>query len=250
MRKMARKRLPSAAGISTRDSAPVAIITGAGRGIGRATAGAFAAQGYAVVVAELRTALGRRAQRELAKAGRIAVFHHTNVSDPASVARCARATLKRFGRVDCLVNNAGVLRVGMLAELPIGEINRMLEVNLRGTLLMSKAVLPAMLRRGSGSIVSVSSLLGKSGAGQYVPYCASKFGVVGFTQALADELSDTGINVWAVCPGLVDTPMARESGISASERRAALRPEDVASVILSLASSRKRTASGTAVDVT
>jgi NAD(P)-dependent dehydrogenase (short-subunit alcohol dehydrogenase family) len=250
MGNMARNRVPSAARFRVRDSAPVAIITGAGRGIGRATAEAFAAQGYAVIVAELRPASGRRAERELAKAGRIAAFHHTDVTDPTSVARCVRAALRHFGRVDCLVNNAGVLRVGMLVDLPIGEIDRTLEVNLRGPLLMSKAVLPAMLRRGSGSIISVSSLLGKSGAGQYVPYCASKFGVVGFTQALADELSGTGINVWAVCPGLVDTPMARESGISASERRAALRPEEVASVVLSLVTGRKRTPSGMAVEVT
>jgi len=122
-------------------------------------------------------------------------------------------------------------------------------VNLRGPLLMSKAVLPAMLRQGSGSIISVSSLLGKTGAGQYVPYCASKFGVVGLTEALADELASTAIQVWAVCPGLVDTPMARETGISASERRSALKPEEVASVIVCLATGRRRAASGTAVDV-
>jgi len=227
----------------------VAIITGAGRGIGRATAEALAAEGYAVVIAELRAALGRRAERELVKAGRGAVFLDTDVTAPASAAQCVRSTLRRFGRVDCLVNNAGVLHVGTLPDLPVREIDRMLAVNLRGPLLMSKAVLPAMLRQGSGSIISVSSLLGKTGAGQYVPYCASKFGVVGLTEALADELASTAIQVWAVCPGLVDTPMARETGISASERRSALKPEEVASVIVSLATGRRRAASGTAVDV-
>lgn len=236
--------------VSAGNATPVTIITGAGRGIGRASAEAFAAEGYAVVIAEVRAALGRRAERDLAAAGRTAVFLHTDVTDPVSVARCVRSTLRRFRRVDCLVNNAGVLRVGTLADLPVRDVARMLEVNLHGPLFMSKAVLPAMLRRGAGSIINVSSLLGKAGAGQYVPYCASKFGVVGLTEALADELAGTGIRVWAVCPGLVDTSMARETGISASERRSALKPEEVASVIVSLATGRRRAARGTAVDVT
>lgn len=228
---------------------PVAIITGAGRGIGRATAEAFAVAGYRVVIAELRVALGRRAAAELANAGNGVAFLPTDVTEAASVAQCVRSTLRRFGRIDCLVNNAGVLRVGSLVDLPARDIDKTLAVNLRGPLLMTKAVLPAMLRQRSGSIISVSSLLGKSGAGQYAAYCASKFGVVGFTESLADELVGTGIQLWAVCPNLVDTPMARESGLSASERRGALKPEEVASVIVSLATGRIRAASGTAVDV-
>ncbi len=247
---MTRNRALRAGRVRAGTATPVAIITGAGRGIGRATAEAFAAEGYAVVIGELRAALGRRAHRELVDAGRIAVFLRTDVSNAVSVGRCVRSALRRFGRVDCLVNNAGVLRVGTLADLPVRDVERMLAVNLHGPLIMSKAVLPAMLQRGSGSIISVSSGLGKAGAGQYVPYCASKFGVVGLTEALADELAGTGINVWAVCPGLVDTPLARETGISASERRRALKPEVVASVIVSLATGRRRAASGTAVDVT
>jgi NAD(P)-dependent dehydrogenase (short-subunit alcohol dehydrogenase family) len=247
---MKRNRAPRAGRVRPGNAAPVAIITGAGRGIGWATAEAFAAEGYAVVIAEVRAVLGRRAQRALAAAGRNAIFLRTDVSDPASVGRCARSVLRRFGRVDCLVNNAGVLRIGALAGLPVRDVERTLAVNLHGPLLMSKAVLPAMLRRGSGSIISVSSGLGKAGVGQYVPYCASKFGVVGLTEALADELGGTGINVWAVCPGLVDTPLARETGISASERRHALKPAEVASVIVSLATGRRRSPSGAAVDVT
>jgi NAD(P)-dependent dehydrogenase (short-subunit alcohol dehydrogenase family) len=242
-------RTPRAESARAADARPVAIITGAGRGIGRATAEAMAAAGYAVVIAELRVALGRRAAAELTKAGSHAIFLHTDVTEAASVAQCVRSTLRRFGRIDCLVNNAGVLRIGTLVDLPVREIRRTLAVNLRGPLLMTKAVLPTMLRQRSGSIVSVSSLLGKSGAGQYVSYCASKFGVVGFTEALADELARTGVRVWAVCPSLVHTSMARESGISASERRGALKPAEVANVIVSLATRRRRAASGTVLDV-
>lgn len=232
-----------------REQRPVALITGGGRGIGRATVEAFAAEGYAVVVAELRPALGRQAERALSKQGKTCLFLHTDVGDPASVARCTRLTLRRFGRLDCLVNNAGVIRVGPLTGLPVRDVEKMLRVNLYGPLLMSRAVLPAMLRRGSGSIINVSSVLGETGAGRHVTYCASKFGVVGFTEALADELAGTNINVWAICPSLVDTMMARETGASAAGRRDALKPEEVAKVILNLATGRKRVKSGAAVEV-
>jgi NAD(P)-dependent dehydrogenase (short-subunit alcohol dehydrogenase family) len=122
-------------------------------------------------------------------------------------------------------------------------------VNLAGPLLVSRAVLPAMLRRRRGAIVNVASLLGKFGAADYVTYCATKFGVVGLTDALADELGGTGVRVWAVCPGQVDTPMARKAGASAAERKSLIPPETVARVILDLATGRRRERSGSAVDV-
>jgi NAD(P)-dependent dehydrogenase (short-subunit alcohol dehydrogenase family) len=228
---------------------PVALITGAGRGIGRATADAFASAGYAVVIAEQRASIGRAAARATSKKGTAAIFVRTDVADSASFERCVRSTLRRFGRLDCLVNNAGVIRVGSFADLPLRDLDAMLAVNLRGPMLMSRAVLPAMLQQGSGSIVNVSSLMGKTGQGQYVAYCASKFGVVGLTEALADELAGTGIKVYAVCPGLVDTPLAREAGIPATEIRSALKPEQVAGVIVKLATGQRRTPSGAAVDV-
>src|SRR5215469_11664029 len=215
--------------------APVAIVTGAGRGIGRATAEGLAAEGYAVVIAELRKNPGHRTQQNLTAMGRNAAFLPMDVSDPASIRRGVNWVLRRFGRVDCLVNNAGVLRVGSLDELSVAEVTRMLQVNLHGPLLMTQAVLPAMLRRRSGAIVNVSSLLGKSGAAQYVPYCASKFGIIGFTEALAHELSATGISVWAVCPGLVNTAMGKETGLAASTLRGALKPDALARVIVKLA---------------
>lgn len=134
------------------------MITGAGRGIGRATAQAFAAEGYTVVLAELRRALGQRAERELVAVGARALFVRTDVADPVSVARSVRSALRRFRRIDCLVNNAGVLRVGKLTQLPLRDMDWMLDVNLRGPLLLVRALLPAMLRQGSGSIVNVAPL--------------------------------------------------------------------------------------------
>lgn len=110
-------------------------------------------------------------------------------------------------------------------------------------------VLRPMLRRRRGAIVNVASLLGKSGLGNYVTYCATKFGVVGLTDALADELGGTGVRVWAVCPGQVDTPMARKAGVPPRDRSSLIRPETVARVIVDLATGRRRAPSGAAVDV-
>lgn len=229
---------------------PVALITGAGRGIGRATAEAFSAEGYTVVLAEILTTLGRRAAEALIRTGARAVFVRTDVANPASVSRVVAAALQRFGRIDCLVNNAGVLSVGPLARLSVRGLDRMVAVNLRGPLLLARAALPAMLRQGSGSIINVASQLGKYGLGEYVVYCATKFGVVGFTEALAMELAGTNIKVWAVCPGLVDTPMARKTGVSPRERAGLIRPEAVARAIVDLATGKRCEASGTTVDVT
>ena len=228
---------------------PVALITGAGRGIGRATAEAFVAEGYRVVLAELRPALGRRTEQALVHAGADALFLPTDVADATSVRRSVRLARHRFGRIDCLVNNAGVVRVGPLVDLSARDVDRMLAVNLRGPLLFAQAVLPGMLRQGSGWIINVASLLGKVGAAHYVTYCASKFGVVGFTQALAEELAGTGLRVFAVCPGLVNTFMARQAGIPPRDRRGILKPEAIARVIVDLATARSQEASGAAVDV-
>jgi NAD(P)-dependent dehydrogenase (short-subunit alcohol dehydrogenase family) len=226
------------------------LVTGAGRGIGRATAAVFAAEGWAIVIAELAPMLGRRVERALARTGVPALFVKTDVASPRSLERAVGMALRRFRRLDCVVNNAGVLTAGPLARLPVRDLERMLAVNLRGPLLVSRAAIPAVRRRGGGSIINVASQLGKHGIGEYVTYCASKFGIVGLTEALADELSGTGVKVWAVCPGLVDTEMARRAvGITGRERAGLIRPEAVARVIVALATGRRRAASGAPVDV-
>jgi NAD(P)-dependent dehydrogenase (short-subunit alcohol dehydrogenase family) len=236
--------------VPRRRDPPVALVTGAGRGIGRATAEALAAEGYRLVLAEVRPTLGHRAARGLARRGAEARFLETDVADPRSVARMARVVEREVGSVDCLVNNAGVLDPGPLVRLRVEALQRMLAVNLAGPLLVTRALLPAMRRHGAGAIINVASLLGKTGMAGYVTYCASKFGVMGFTEALADELADTGIRVWAVCPGQVDTPMASKGGVSRRELRGLIRPETVARVIADLAAGRRKLASGAAVDVT
>jgi NAD(P)-dependent dehydrogenase (short-subunit alcohol dehydrogenase family) len=229
---------------------PVALVTGAGRGIGRATAEAFAAAGWVVVIAERQPGLGRRVERALARTGATALFVPTDVARPRSVERTVRATLRRFRRLDCVVNNAGVLTPGPLDRLALRDLDRMLAVNLRGPLVVSRAAVAALRRRGGGSIVNVASQLGKRGTAAYVVYCATKFGVVGLTEALADELAGAGVRVWAVCPGLVDTEMARRAvGLTRPERAGLIRPEAVARVIVALATGRRRAPSGAALDV-
>jgi NAD(P)-dependent dehydrogenase (short-subunit alcohol dehydrogenase family) len=228
----------------------VALVTGAGRGIGRAIAEALAAEGHDLVLAELRASLGRRTERALARGGARVVFVQADVADARSVERLARLVERRVGTLDCVVNNAGVLEPGPLVRARVEAVQRMLAVNLAGPLLVTRAVLPPMLRRRRGVVINVASLLGKAGLAGYVTYCASKFGVVGFTEALADELSGSGIDVFAVCPGQVDTPMASKTGVSASERRGLIRPESVARVVAQLATGRRKARSGVAIDVT
>ncbi len=131
----------------------VAVVTGAGRGIARVTAEGFAAAGYVVVVLELLPALGERTAGSITRSGGTAVFVRGDVAEAGSGRRAVRETLRLFGRIDCVVNNAGVLRVGDFADLPDRDLDRILAVNLRGPMLLTKAALPAMLRQGQGMII-------------------------------------------------------------------------------------------------
>jgi NAD(P)-dependent dehydrogenase (short-subunit alcohol dehydrogenase family) len=228
----------------------VALITGAGRGIGRAAAEAFAAAGYAVVIAERVISIGRRVERALRAAGAQAVFVRTDVAAAGAAERAVRAAVRRFGRLDCVVNNAGVVTVAPLHRLARRDLEAMVNINLLGSLLVARAALPVLRRRRRGSIINVASLLGKEGLGDYVTYCATKFGIIGLTEALADELGGTGITVWAVCPGQVDTPMARKAGATERDRPSLIPPERVARVVVALATGRRREPSGAAIDVT
>ena len=157
---------------------------------------------------------------------------------------------RRVGRVDCLVNNAGVLEAGPLARLSAAAVERMIAVNLAGPILVTRALLPGMLRRRAGIVVNVASLLGRVGMADYATYCATKFGVIGFTEALADEMDADKLRVVAVCPGQVNTPLAWKTGVAKAERSHLIQPESVARVIAELAAGRRRFKNGEAIDVT
>jgi NAD(P)-dependent dehydrogenase (short-subunit alcohol dehydrogenase family) len=187
----------------------VAIVTGAGAGIGRAIAERFGAEGAAVVIAEVDTTNGESAAQAISKGGE-ALFVQTDVSDEAQVQAMTGKALDRYGRIDILCNNAAVLLVH--EEAPAHELSneawdRTMAVNLRGYWLCSKYVIPTMLRQGSGSVIHVASPTGIFGFTRLTAYSTSKGGVIGLMRAMAADYAPHHIRVNAIIPGTIDTPM-------------------------------------------
>jgi NAD(P)-dependent dehydrogenase (short-subunit alcohol dehydrogenase family) len=185
----------------------VAIITGAGRGIGEATARAFAREGATVVVAELDVTTGQAVATELSASGR-ALFVPCDVTQEASVDRVAADTLAAFGRVDILVNNAGINVFHAPLDTSEAEWRRCFAVDLDGVWRMSKAVLSAMLRQGGGAIVNIASSHSFSIIPGCFPYPVAKHGLLGLTRALGIDYAAQGVRVNAIAPGYVETQIA------------------------------------------
>jgi NAD(P)-dependent dehydrogenase (short-subunit alcohol dehydrogenase family) len=188
----------------------IAIVTGAGAGIGRAIAERFGREGASVVIAEIDAATGDSAARSIRDAGGDALFVQTDVSDEAQVKSMVQKALDRYGRIDVLCNNAAVLLIREEArahELSNEAWDRTMAVNLRGYWLCSKYVIPAMLRQGAGSIIHVASPTGLYGFTRLTAYSTSKGGVVGLMRAMAADYAPDHIRVNAIVPGTIDTPM-------------------------------------------
>jgi 3-oxoacyl-[acyl-carrier protein] reductase len=189
----------------------VAIVTGGARGIGGAIAVAFAGEGADVVIADrLGEDVAKPVLDAIAGAGRRALFVETDISDAASVSAMVDRAYDEFGEIDVLVNNAGTFSQVFLHELAVEEWDRVMGVNLRGVFLCTRMVLPRMLERGRGKVINVASQLGQIGGTEMVHYSASKAGVIGFTKALAREVSTKGIHVNAIAPGPILTDMMAE----------------------------------------
>ena len=189
----------------------VAIVTGAASGIGAAVARRLARDGFAVAVADLNEAGAAAVARELDPAGARAWPVGVDVAQEASVRAMVRAVLDRTGRIDALVNNAGVAgQTALCWELPDGEWERVQAVDLAGVYYGCRAVLPHMLARGRGRIVNMASIAGKEGNPNAVPYSAAKAGVIGLTKAVAKEVVTQGVLVNAVTPSVVDTPIVAQ----------------------------------------
>ena len=216
----------------------VAIVTGAGSGIGRAIAVQLAAEGYKVLVNDFRT---EAAEAVAAEIGGLACGG--DVSNEADVAAMVAKAEASFGPVTHLINNAGHVHQGRFTELKVEEFDRMIAVHLRGTFLCTQAVLKGMLARGQGVIVNIASQLGQIGGIELVHYSAAKAGIIGLTKALAREVSAQGVRVNAVAPGPINTPLVRRLSADWQRAKAAElplgrfgEPEEVAATVAFLCS--------------
>lgn len=184
-----------------------AIVTGAGSGIGRAIALRLAADGYAVVVNDLSPERCKAVADEIAAAGGVATAIAGDVSSEADVKATAEKAAQLHGPAALLVNNAGIAHQALFENLEVADFDRMFAVHVRGTFLMTKAVLPPMLARGEGVIVNMASQLGQIGGVELVHYSSAKAAIIGMTKALAREVSSRGVRVNAVAPGPINTPL-------------------------------------------
>jgi len=207
----------------------VVVITGAGRGIGLATASHFAAEGAIVVIGDLDDDVAAKAALQVR--GR-AVGHVVDVADRASYARFITFA-EQQGPIDILVNNAGIMPLSPLVEESDEATDRILDVNLRAVITGTKLVAPAMIARGSGHIINIASAVGRIAVANGATYSASKYAVMGFSEAMQSELAPAGVDVSCILPTVVDTELA--AGVSATKGMRAVRPEEVAAAIVGVA---------------
>lgn len=185
----------------------IAVVTGAGRGIGRAIALKFAAEGADVVCVSRTRENSEKVAGEVRALGRKAWSHAVDVSDSAAVAAAAEKILAECGKVDILVNNAGVTRDGLLMRMSDADWDTVLNTNLRGAFLFTKAFTRAFAKQRSGRIINISSVIGLIGNAGQANYAASKAGLIGFTQSVARELASRSVTVNAIAPGFIETDM-------------------------------------------
>lgn len=221
----------------------VAFITGAGSGIGRATARVLAQGGADVVVCDINLAGAETTAQELVSLGRRALALRVDVTDLAEVEAAANKAQSELGKLDILLSNAGIAEQVAFPEMTEAQWDRMFNVHLNGTYNCFRAVLPGMRERRWGRLISTSSMGAFTGGVRLSHYCAAKAGIAGLTIALASELARTGITVNAVAPGVIDTPMLQESPTRWVEQmtktipmRRLGQPEDIAYAVAYIAS--------------
>jgi 3-oxoacyl-[acyl-carrier protein] reductase len=234
----------------------IAVVTGAGRGIGRAIALKFAAEGADVVCVSRTQENSEKVANEVRALGRKAWAFAVDVADAGAVNTAAGKILAEAGRVDILVNNAGITRDGLLMRMSDADWDAVLDTNLKGTFLVTKAFTRAFVKQRSGRIINVASIIGLIGNAGQANYAASKAGLIGFTQSVARELGSRGITANALAPGFIETDMTAALSV---EMKAELlkkiplnslgQPDDIACAALFLASPAARYITGQVLTV-
>ena len=222
----------------------VAVVTGASRGIGRATALALAERGLDVALLSREVEPLEEVAAAIVALGRRALAVRCDVASTAEVEHARDRTLAELGAPLVVVNNAGIVRRSLVHETSDADWDAVIAVNLRAPFVVSRAFLPSMLAAGRGRLVVVSSISATLGTARQASYYASKWGVIGFTESLAEELRGTGLAALAVLPGSVDTEMLKGSGFAAQ-----MRPEDVASLVVYAALDAPAAMNGSAVEM-
>ena len=233
-----------------------ALITGGASGIGKATVMEFARCGATVICADVNVEKGAELQREASGNNFAVEFVAVDLADSNSIRRCATDVLKKHPRIDILVNAAGWNDIQPFVENPPDYMDRVIAINLGGTLHLTQALLPAMIAAGKGKIVNVSSDAGRVGSTGETAYAAAKGGVIAFTKSLAREVARYSINVNCVCPGPTDTPMLqsrpeklKEAFVRAIPFRRFAKPQEIADAILFFASPRSDYITGQVLSV-
>ena len=234
----------------------VAIITGSARGIGQATALKFATEGAKVVVCDLDLKAVDEVVAQIVSAGGKATGFMVNVTDKASIAAMVQGVMDKYGRIDVLVNNAGIVNDALFRKMSDEQFDHVIDINLKGTYNCARAVVDIMLAQNSGVILNASSVVGIYGNFGQSNYAASKFGVIGLAKTWARELGRKGIRANAVCPGFVETTILKsipEKVIQSMVDRVPLgrlaKPEEIANIYAFLASDEASYINGAVIEV-
>jgi 3-oxoacyl-[acyl-carrier protein] reductase len=234
----------------------VSIITGAGSGIGHATAAKFAREGAKVAVCDINEAAAHKVAKEINDDGGEAIHFHVDVTDKESIARMVEGVMARWGRIDTLVNNAGIVQDAQLKKMTDDQFDRVIDVNLKGVYNCTKAVVDIMLHQHSGCILNASSIVGLYGNFGQTNYAASKFAVIGMMKTWARELGKKGIRANAICPGFIETPILKSMPhkvIEMMEEKVPMgrlgRPEEIANTYAWLASDEASYINGAVIEV-